>query len=311
MQMLETEELLVFSRVVATQSLARAGKELRMPRATVSRRLAGLEEKLGVRLLRRTTRSMMLTDAGRELLRHAQAVVDAAVVAEASVRRRDDDLRGDVRLSVGPWAGSALADVIAEFVIAHPQVRVLAHVSNRSTDLRRDEVDVAIRAAAKLAPGLVARTLSHSSLVGVASPKYVATHGAPSSLDDLRSHRCLMGLEEGMKPRAHVPAKGRKVRASGVFHSDDPMLLLQLCVRGLGIAVLPSRLVSGHLASGELVPVLPSALRVDGTISIVYAERTLMPPQLRAFVDWIIARAPLVLGTPEEARARRRTSSSS
>ncbi|MGZ3454344.1 MAG: LysR family transcriptional regulator [Polyangiales bacterium] len=309
--MLETEELLVFSRIVATQSLARAGKELRMPRATVSRRLAGLEAKLGVRLLRRTTRSMMLTDSGRELLRHAQAVVDAAIEAETSVRRRDDDIRGDVRLSVGPWAGNGLADVIAEFVVAHPSVRVLAHVSNRSVDFRRDEVDVAIRASAKLAPGLVARTLTRSSLVGVASPKYLASHGAPTSLRDLRSHRCLMGLDDGMKPRSHVPAKGRKVPAKGVFHSDDPFVLLQLCLRGLGIAVLPSRLVSEHLARGELVPVLEGTLRVDGTISLVYAERKLMPPQLRAFIDWIVARAPLVLGTPEEARTRKRFSGTS
>jgi DNA-binding transcriptional LysR family regulator len=293
-QMLETEELLVFSRIVATQSLSRAAKELRMPRATMSRRLAGLETKLGVRLLRRTTRSMALTDAGHALLHHAQAVVDAARQAEASVRRPDDELSGDVRVSIGPRIGG-LTDVLADFVVAHPKVRLLAHVSNRSVDLRREEVDVAIRASAAVSPGLVARRLAKASLIAVAAPKYLALHGTPRSLRDLRAHACFVGLDEGLNARSQWPAKAQRFIGTTAPHSNDPSLLAQLCLRGLGIAFLPERLVADHVARGELVPVLPQTLRVDGTISLLYAERKLMPAQVRAFIDWLVTRAPSAL----------------
>ncbi|WP_394831013.1 LysR family transcriptional regulator [Pendulispora rubella] len=299
--MLDTEELLVFSRIVATQSLARAALELRLPRATVSRRLSGLEAKLGVRLLRRTTRSMALTDAGRELLRHAHAVVDAAIAAEASVRRREDDIRGDVRVSISRASATALANVLADFNVAHPAVRLLVHVSDRSVDLQRDDIDVAIRGSAKIAPGLVARRLTPARLVAAAAPSYLARNGTPTSLRDLKEHHCLLGLDERMKPRTHWPAGKRKVTVRGMVHSDDPHLLTQLCVRGLGIALLPDRLIDEHIRRGDLVIVLAEQLRVEGAIFLVYAERTLMPPQLRAFVDWIRARAPAVLRTRAES----------
>jgi len=301
--MLDTEELLVFTRIVETQSLARAAIELRLPRATVSRRLAGLEAKLGLRLLRRTTRSMALTDAGRELLRHAHAVVDAAVAAEASVRRRDDDIRGNVRVSIGRASAAALADVLADFVVAHPAVRLLVHVSDRSVDLQRNDIDVAIRASAKVAPGLVARRLTPARLVAVAAPSYLSRHGTPTSLRDLKEHRCLLGLDEPMKPRTHWPAGKRNVKAHGMVHSDDPHLLTQLCVRGLGIALLPNRLVDEHIQRGDLIVVLADQLRVEGAIFLVYAERALMPPQVRAFVDWIRTRAPAVLRARAEPAA--------
>lgn len=293
-QMLETEELLVFARIVATRSLSRAATELRMPRATVSRRLVVLETKLGVRLLRRTTRSMALTDAGRALLPHAQAVVDAAVQAEASVRPSEDQLGGDVRISVGPGIGD-LAGVLADFIVAHPRVRLLAHVSNRGVDLRREDVDLAIRASAKLTPGLVARRLAAVSLVAVAAPGYLALHGTPRSRRELRTHVCLLGLDEGLKPRSQWPAMAQRYIGTSAPHSNDPFLLTRFCLRGLGIAFLPHRLVADHIARGELVPVLPQLLRVDGAISLVYAERKLMPAQVRALIDWIIEHGPAAL----------------
>src|SRR5262245_62150039 len=98
----ETSELLAFAKTVEAKSLSRAARELGVPRATISRRLAGLEERLGARMLRRTTRSLVLTDAGQTLYRHARIVLDAVVQAEASIRRTDNAIRGDLRVSVPP-----------------------------------------------------------------------------------------------------------------------------------------------------------------------------------------------------------------
>src|SRR3954462_13362894 len=114
-QMLETEELAIFAAVVLWSSVSRAAAELRVPRATVSRKLAGLEERLGVRLLQRTTRSMRLTEQGQLLHRHAKLVLDAARLAEASVQLRPNGLSGVVRVSMPPMTGGTLPDVLADF----------------------------------------------------------------------------------------------------------------------------------------------------------------------------------------------------
>lgn len=155
---------------------------------------------------------------------------------------------------------------------------------------------MAIRASAKLAPGLVARRLARASLVAVAAPKYLALHGIPRTLRDLRSHACFLGLDDALKAQSRWPPKAQRYIGTGAPHSNDPFLIAQLCVRGLGIGFLPERLVADAIARGELVLILPQALRLDGSVSLVYTERKLMPPQVRAFIDWIVARAPAAQG---------------
>ncbi len=283
--MLETAELLAFATTVDAMSISRAARELRIPRATLGRRLAVLEEKLGVRLLRRTTRSLVMTDAGDALYRHARLVIDAAVAAEASVRRADGAVRGDLRVSL-PHMSGPLQEAIADFAVAHPEVRLQVHVSSRMVDLQREGYDVAIRATGELEPGLVARTLAKTALVGVASPKYAA----PKSLAELRRHRCLMGFSRGELPQTHWIAGGKKLHLEGAAFSNNPALLCRLAERGQGVAFVPESIAAEGIARGTLVVVLPKLLRSEGSISIVYADRELMPPQVRAFVDWMIAR---------------------
>jgi DNA-binding transcriptional LysR family regulator len=299
--MLETDELLVFAKVVATSSISRAAAELGMPRATLSRKLAGLEERLGARLLRRTTRSMTLTDAGRTFHRHAELVLDAARAAEASVRTSGGSLSGRVRVSMPPMTGSGLPELLASFAREQPQVQLELHVSNRVVDLRREGYDAAIRATGSLAPGLVARTLSRVRLVGVAAPGYLARHGTPGSARELSAHRCLMGFDHEGHAQTHWLVAGRKTKLPGAVFCNDPHLVLRFALRGLGIAYLPATLVATPLARGELVQVLPKALRLEGTVAIVHTERKLMAPQVRAFIDYVIAHGPAALGQPSAA----------
>jgi len=303
---LETAELLAFARTVDARSLTRAATELGVPRATVSRRLARLEQRIGARLLRRTTRSLVLTDAGDLLYRHARIVLDAVSEAEASVRRADNAVRGELRVSVLPFTSAAFLDVIAGFAEAHPEVRLHVQFTTRVVDLRRDAYDVAIRASSQLEPGLIARTLLRVSLVAVASPAYIAAHGAPRTPRDLRDHRCLMGFARGELPATHWTFAGRKVAVRGAMFSSDPRLLCRLAARGLGIAVVPLLVARDEIERGELVTVLPEALSSDGRLAIVYAERELLPPQVRAFVDWMAARLPAALAYRVPAKHRPR-----
>jgi DNA-binding transcriptional LysR family regulator len=147
----------------------------------------------------------------------------------------------------------------------------------------------------------VSRVLSRVSLVGVASPAYLAAHGTPSSPRGLRQHRCVMGFDQQERAQTHWRISGKKVAIAGTAFANDPHLVLRFALRGLGVAFLPATLVAGALARGELVAVLPKQLRLQGSASIVYVERKLMPPQVRAFIDWLIVRAPAALSHPSVA----------
>jgi len=292
---LETAELLAFTKAAEARSLSRAAVELGVPRATLSRRLARLEQRLGARLLRRTTRSLTITDAGEALYRHARIALDAVKEAEASVRTSEATVRGNLRVALPLAVSAPFLDLVTEFAAAHRQVRVQTHLSTRHVDLGRDGFDVALRASAEFEPGVVARTLARFSFLAVASPAYLAAHGTPSSTRDLRQHHCLMGFARGELPATHWTAGGRKLQLEGVFFSNSPAMLVRAAVRGLGIAMVPSLAVPDHLQRGELVTVLPELLRSDGRIALVYPERELVPPPVRAFVDWLVARAPAAL----------------
>jgi DNA-binding transcriptional LysR family regulator len=296
--MLETDELRIFVTVVALSSISRAADELKVPRATVSRKLALLEERLGVRLLRRTTRSMQLTDAGRAFRHHAEAALDALRFAEASVAPKGSAPSGDVFVSMPPMIGGGLPDVLSDFARLYPAIRLHVDVSNRKVDLAREHFDVAIRATGRLDAGLTARTLARVRLVGVASPTYAARHGTPSTVADLRSHRCLVGLDAAGRPQTHWVIGGRRRSVAGTAYSNDPHLVLRWALRGLGIALLPATLVASHLTRGELVTILPGVLYTEGTVSIVMLERRLFPPAARAFVDFMVERAPAALRNP-------------
>lgn len=285
---LETSELLAFSKTVEARSVSRAAAELGVPRATISRRLARLEERLGVRLLRRTTRSLALTDAGEALYRNARIVLDAVRLAEASVRKADDVVRGELRVSVPPMLGTGFSAMICDFARRYPEVRLHVHSTTQYVDLQRGGYDVALRASSALEPGLVARTLARIPLIAVASPAYLEAHGTPRTRRDLRSHRCLMSFARGELPQTHWPSSDGKFQVEGALFTNDMYLLCDAALQGLGIALLPQTVVRPHLERGALVHVLAGTIQADSHIAVVYAEREFMPPQLRAFIDAVM-----------------------
>lgn len=287
---LDNGELLAFTKTVEARSLSRAAAELGVPRATLSRRLARLEERLGARLLRRTTRSLKITDAGEALYRHARLVLDAVAEAEASIRRTDDAVRGNLRVSLPP-VGAAFFELLTGFAAAYPHVRLQTYFATRHVDLLRDGYDVALRASSQFEPGLVARTLVRFRFIAVAAPAYLEQHGTPTTLRELRTHRCLMGFARGELPETHWMAGGRKIQLDGAMFSNSQELLARAAERGQGIALVPSLAVQDRLERGALVEVMPGVLRSEGRIAVVYPERELVPPQVRAFVDWMVKHA--------------------
>lgn len=292
----ETSELLAFTRTVEAKSLSRAAAELGVPRATIGRRLARLEERLDVRLLRRTTRALALTDAGDAFYRHARIVLDAVEQAEASVRKSDAVVRGTLRVATPPMLDPDFNALVCDFARAYPQVQIQVDASSRYVDLLREGYDVALRAGTEFEPGLVARTVARTAAVAVAAPSYLATHGAPRKARDLRGHQCLVGFMRSGLPQTHWPkAGGGKISVEGSFVANDITLLMDAAVRGLGIAVLPTLLVGAPLERGELVRVLPNVIHAESRVAVVYQEKELLPPQVRAFIDVLIAWAPTAI----------------
>lgn len=286
----ETSELLAFAKSVESKSLSRAAAELGVPRATISRRLARLEERLGVRLLRRTTRSLALTEAGRVFYRHARIALDAVGQAEQSVRHDDEVVRGSLRVSLPPLNDASLFAMLTAFVKTHPHVNLSIHFSTQLVDLHRGGYDVALRAASSFEPGLVARTIVRESTVAVASPGYLKARGVPRAARDLRSHTLLLGFARGELPQTHwTLIGGRKLRVEGSFATNDVVLLREAALDGLGIALLPMMMADSALRDGSLVHVLPRVVGGEARIAVVYPEREFVPPQLRAFVDTVTA----------------------
>jgi len=299
---LETAELLAFTRTVDAKSLSRAATDLGVPRATIGRRLARLEQRLGTRLLRRSTRSLVLTASGEAFYRHARMVLDAVQQAEASVRRTDSAVRGELRVAVPPIDEPSFRAMLCDFAARYPEVHMHVHVSSQLVDLQRGGYDVALRASTVLEPGLYVRKLRNTPILAFASPGYLQEHGTPLTLKDLRAQRCLMGFNRGEVPQTHWPTVGGgKVQVAGAFFSNDLSLLLQAALRGQGIAMLPLMLCEQHARSGELVHVLPGVLESDAQVGLVFAEREFQPPQVRAFVDAVVAWAQEGLPQPSEA----------
>ncbi len=311
----ETSELLTFVRAVEARSISRAALELGVPRPTVGRRLARLEEKLGARLLRRTTRRMALTDAGEALYARARSVVTAVLDAQDAVRHGDDVPRGVLRVSTPPMQGVGLGTLVARFLDRCPEVRLELETSTRYVDLVAGGFDVAIRAASDLAPGLIARTLARTRLVAVASPAYLAAHGTPKRTSDLAKHRCLVGYTKGEHPATHWPTSRGRVKVTARLASNDLGALRESALAGQGITMMPAPMVSDDLDAGTLVPVLPERLTGSAHIAVVWADREFVPAAVRAFVDEVVrwaaelpafARVPARAATVKAGRAKKR-----
>jgi DNA-binding transcriptional LysR family regulator len=281
----------VFVQVVDSGSVSGAARVLGSPRETVSRQLARLEDRLGVRLLHRSTRRLLPTAAGEELFARVRPLVLAAREAEEALRQRDPTPRGLVRLSVPPGPIAArVATALAGFLCRWPQVQIELTATSRHVDLAAEGYDLALRAGTVRDPSLIARRLWVAPPCAVASPAYLSRRGRPGSVDDLVDHDCILGMGGGDRPLRRWPlAAGGEVAVDGPFASDSMEAQLAACREGLGIGLFPR--VAGVLddvARGRLVELLPGQLGAEVSLSLVALERARMPVRVRAVFDHLI-----------------------
>jgi DNA-binding transcriptional LysR family regulator len=288
------EQLSAFVEVARAQSFAQAARQLERHTSAVSRAVAALENRLGVRLLQRTTRRVTLSDAGRDYFKRCEVLLAELEGADAAVRDHAASIRGTLKVSVATGAGQTLlAPLLAEFLRAHPALTLDVQMSNRYVDLLEEGYDLALRVGT-LDPDsrLVVRRLAPNRRVLVASGAYLSRCGEPRAPQQLQQHACLT-LEVGPRPR-HWQLERARARVAlevhGPLRSNNSFALLSACRDGLGVSLLPEFVVSADVRRGALSRVLPGWASAEQGIYAVYPSARFIPAKVRAFVDFVAAR---------------------
>lgn len=282
----------VFVEIAERGSLTEAGNALDMSRAMVSRYLESLEQWLGVRLLHRTTRRVSVTEAGAEALHGCRQVVELTRDVRATAGERQREPAGRLRIAASAsFAQALLADAIADFLALYPRTHIELLVQERAVNLVEERIDLAVRIGNQLDESLVARRLGACHSVLCASPSYLAASGTPFSADALGAHRCITHAYVGRNElRLRQGDEVVKVPVSGVLQTNEPTVARQAALRGAGIALLPTYLVSADLLEGKLVRVLPDHKPEVLGIHAIYLSRQHQPQLLRLMLDHLADR---------------------
>ena len=282
----------VFVSVVDLGSQSAAADHLDLSRPVVSRYLAELEDWVGARLMQRTTRKLSLTAAGLETLPRCRQMLELVGDLHAAVGAPDDAPRGELRISVSTSFGHAqLVEAVADYVKRYPLVKVDLQMLDRTVNLVDERIDLAIRTSNDLDPNLIARRLSVCRSVICASPAYLREHGTPHLVHDLSQHNCLTHSYFGHS-LWHFEVNGEQVSVpvQGNISANEALTLERATLAGVGIAMLPTYLVSRALQSGALVRLLPEARPRELGLNAVYTSRKHMPATLRSMLDFLAAR---------------------
>jgi len=289
---IDPNDLLVFARVAELGSFSRAAERLGLPKSTVSRRIAGLESRIGERLLLRTTRRQTLTELGLALLEHARRV---ALEVDAATALRDHRLAapsGRLRVSMpSDVANLVLSDMLAAFMALHPAIALELDLSPRRVDLLGEGFDAAIRIGALPDDALLAaRRLTAFSNGLYAAPDYLAERGEPAAPQELLQHDAVRLLGGNGEPMAWTLTRGEQ-RWEGVppgrATANSPELLIRLARARAGIAAVPDFFAQPFLQRGELRRVLPGWRLPSHPAWVVFPGRKLMPAKTRAFIDML------------------------
>jgi DNA-binding transcriptional LysR family regulator len=283
---MDLSDLAIFVEAVRVGSLAGAARRLGLNAMAASRRLAGLEGELGVRLVHRTTRSLAPTPEGEAFLPHAQAMLEEQASALAALRPAGTGVSGQLRVTASAVFGrKKMAPMIAAFMRDNPDLRVDLLLTDDQVDIVAQGIDVAIRNAKLRDNHLVARRLADGSRQMAAAPAYIAAHGLPRVLADLAHHACLLttGTTHWTFIRNGKPAR---IKVTGRLTASSVEALHQACLDGAGIANLSAWNIAEDLHSGRLLPItLEDAETEPLAIWAVYPTARMVPAKVRAFLD--------------------------
>src|SRR5687768_13601018 len=280
----------VFVRVVATGSLSAAARELSLSPAMISRRLAALETRLGVRLVNRTTRSLHLTDEGASYYDSCTRVLAEIEQADAEVSAARQEPQGTLRVALPASFGNQyVAPLVPQFAARYPAVQLALSLSDRNVNLIEEGYDLAIRIADLADSSLAARKLAPNRRVVCASPEYLRRHGTPRHPHELAGHNCLTTSDFSATWDYRGPnGEPGSIRVSGRYACDNWEVLREWALAGLGIALKSTWDVRAQLEDGSLAPLCPGyTFDTDVAIYAVYPHRRFLPAKTRAFIEFL------------------------
>lgn len=283
----------VFAKVVEARSFTAAAFELGMSKSAVSKQISRLEDRLGARLLNRTTRRLSLTETGAAFYDRCARVVAEAQEAELAVTNLQSEPRGTLRVNAPMSFGHLhIAPAIPDFLARYPELRVDMTMNDRFVDLIDEGFDVAIRIARLTDSSLIARRLAPDRRVLCGAPSYFERHGEPETPDDLIRHNCLSyAYVSDTDQWQFIDGEGtRAVAVRGTLRANNGDAIRQALLAGLGIAILPSFIVGPDVQAGRLKEVLRPYVPNRASVYAVYPHSRHLSAKVRVFVDFLADR---------------------
>lgn len=283
----------VFTMIVDKGGFAPAADALGMSKTMVSKHLAAMEDRLGVRLLNRTTRKVGLTEVGSEYLQRCQDILQLVDEADGRLMESGSHPRGLLRVNAPVnFSELHLAPCIADYRRLCPDVELDLVVNDRVIDLIEEGFDLAVRIGRLKDSSLVARRLAPARIVLAAAPSYLAERGVPTRPEDLTHHDCLLYAYSSERDEWEFDGEGgaQRIRVKGPFSSNNGGILMQAAIDGQGIVALPTFIAGQALRDGRLVEVLASFKPQDRAIYAVFPANRHLSPKVRSFVDFLVAR---------------------
>jgi DNA-binding transcriptional LysR family regulator len=286
--MTNLEDLDVFVRVAATGSMSAAGRILGLSPAVISKRIKRLEERLGTRLFQRTTRQIALTEAGKGYHDRVTAILADLEDAEAFASGRSSEMHGTLKISAPTSFGRMhIAPHLKTFMERHPGISIQLMLTDEFTDIVGGGFDLAIRIAELTDSSLVARRLAPVRRILCASSEYIAAHGAPRSIEELKTHVCLPAHNNDSW-RLEGPEGPVVLRPEGKLITNSSEVIREAVIGGLGIALRSTWDIGPELKAGRIVQVLPAyESSRNVALSAVYPSREFLPQKVRAFIDYL------------------------
>ncbi|CAJ1764317.1 HTH-type transcriptional regulator DmlR [Aeromonas jandaei] len=282
---------LILVRIVDKGSFTAAAQELGMTKAMVSRRIAELEQRLGVRLLYRSTRQLTLTEEGEKYYRHCSKAVEALTEAELMLSASQQEVTGTLKMAVPIETGQLVVGrLVAKFLQAYPGLQVELELTNRVVDPISEGLDAVVRIGDMSDSNLAARRLWSTGRLLCASPAYLARSPVIKRPEDLANHERVTVSSGFLASHWCFELDGKEVLVDppSRFRVNNITCAREAAKAGLGLASIPAMLCQEVLASGELVAVLPEWQQPKVSIYLLFPERQLMPRKLRVFIDFMV-----------------------
>jgi DNA-binding transcriptional LysR family regulator len=284
--------MLSFVKVVELGGFSLAARQLNLATSVVTTHVKSLEERLGVRLLNRTTRSVSVTEAGQAYFERCVQILSEIEDAEEAAQVLQSKPRGMLRLNTSPGTPALIAPSIAEYSRLYPDVTVHLTATSRMLDLVEEGFDLAIWYGAVPDPGLIVRRLATYRTVVCASPEYLAKHGRPEHPSELVHHSCVIYYDAsfgrgGKDWQFTGPDGDFSVHVAGNFETNSPIALRAAALGGQGFLLAPVPMMIEELRSGALVPVLSDFLPKQFSVDALFPHREHMPAKVRTFIELV------------------------